>query len=127
MVQLFEWLGEATKGPGGLRFIVQPAIALLIALRDGTRDARGDAKPFVFRLFFAAGERKALLDSAWKTLAVPLLVAFVIDSVLQAVITGAYRVRLSVFVGLLLVGLPYCVVRGVACRLAMLHRRRQEA
>jgi hypothetical protein len=124
---LFDWIAEAVSGPGALRFIIQPLLALLLAARDGVRDARVGSTPFVYRLLFGRHDRRALLRSAWKTVAIPLVVAFLLDSVLQVVITGAYRPRESLAVGLLLVGLPYSIARGLICRLADEVGRRRRA
>jgi len=126
-MQLMDWLSEGAQGPGAFRFVLQPAIAIALAIRDGLRDARAGDRPFVYRLMFAPGERRGLLHSAWRTVALPLLVAFVVDSVLQMILTGHYRARASVAVGLLLVGLPYTIARGLACRAGTRRLRRRAA
>lgn len=126
-MRLSEWLAEGVGGPGRMRFVIQPVIAILLAVRDGRRDAHGGSAPFFYRLFFRTGERRELLRSAWSTLVTPLAIAFVIDSILQIVILKSYRLRDSIGVAVLLVGLPYSMIRGFACRVtrvAMRHRHR---
>ena len=124
---LTDWLGQAIDGPFALRFVLQPAIAVALAIRDGRRDARTGAAPFFYRLLFGRGGRGDLLHSAWKTLAFPLLLAFVLDSVVQVIVEDRYQLRTSLAVGVLLVGLPYSLVRGLACRAFVRIGRRRHA
>lgn len=125
-MNLVEWLGHAMNGPLALRFVLQPAMAVLLGIRDGRRDARTGAAPFFYRIRIARSQRRSLLRSAWSTLAFPLVLAFALDSFVQLAIEQRYQLRTSLAVGLLLVGLPYCLVRGLACRafVGMAHRKR---
>lgn len=123
-MRLVDWLGDAVHGPGAARFLIQPAVAIWLAIRDGRRDAKEGFDPFWYRLAFRAGERRGLLHSAWKTLLIPLIVAFVLDSILQAVLMGSYRIRSSVGVAVLLIALPYSLVRAGSCRLWRRRHRR---
>jgi hypothetical protein len=46
----FEDMLASLSGPGRLRFIAQPAIALFLGIRDGARDERGGSPPFLVAL-----------------------------------------------------------------------------
>lgn len=122
-MDLTDWISEAARGPLHLRLVLQPLVAIVLAVRDGLRDARLGDEPFLYRLLLRRTEARTLLRSAWSTLMVPLVVAFVLDSVAQVLILGSYRPLASVLVGGLLVGLPYSVVRGIACRAGRTARR----
>lgn len=124
-MRLVDWLHEAAGGPGALRFVVQPLIAIALAIRDGRLDATAGFDPFFYRLAFGKGGRRDLWHSAWRTLLVPFLIAFAIDSVLQAVLMGSYRFRSSLGVAILVIALPYSLARSATCRLVRLSRRRR--
>src|SRR5207253_7011559 len=56
------------SGPGRLRFILQPATALLVGLRDGKRDASNGHPPFLLALAFHQGRRLNLLRNAFTSI-----------------------------------------------------------
>lgn len=122
-MRLEDWLEQAVSGRGAIRFVLQPLIALVLAWRDGRRDAIAGDEPFFYRLLTRRPDRRGLAKSALSTLLLPLVLAFVIDSILQIAIFKSYRPRTSVAVAVLLVGLPYSVFRGLACRVVRGHRR----
>jgi hypothetical protein len=108
-----EWFGQALKGPGHLRFIIQPAIAVLLALRDGHRDFREHREPFVWGLL----HRRAKLTTALRKIAVPLSIAIVIEAILEFYTLRSIRPSWAILVGIFLVGLPYIVVRALSNRM----------
>jgi hypothetical protein len=100
-----------------LRLILQPLAAIVLGLRIGIRDAkRGDA-PFLQALARGKGERGDLLAKAARDAIIPLLVAFIIDSILQHMINGRIRPLEAVFVGALLVFIPFLIARALANRI----------
>lgn len=126
-MRLVDWIQEGIHGPGAFRFILQPLIAIALAIRDGRHDASGGFRPFFYRLAFGTGERRELLHSAWRTLLLPMVIAFAIDSVLQAVLMGSYRLRSSLGVAILLIAIPYSLARSATCRIARLKRHHRPA
>jgi hypothetical protein len=59
------------SGPGRLRFILQPAVAILPGRRDGVRDAREQLPAFLSRLIVDGGDRRELLRSAVRSVREP--------------------------------------------------------
>lgn len=100
-----------------IRLIVQPLIAMILGARLGIRDAK-HGKPTFFMSVVAGGrERWANLRQGLRDAIVPLCVAFVLDGILQEIILHRVRPAAAVVVGLLLVFLPFVLVRGIANRL----------
>ena len=51
-------------GPGRLRFILQPLVAIVLGMRDGIKDVRADRPPFLRNLLFHSTDRPGLMRSA---------------------------------------------------------------
>lgn len=100
-----------------IRLILQPVVAMILGVRLGIRDAK-HGKPAFFMSVVAGGrERWAILRQGLRDAIVPLCVAFVLDGVLQELILGRIRPGAAVVVGLLLVFLPFVVMRGLSNRI----------
>jgi hypothetical protein len=104
-------------GPMHIRFIVQPAVAALLAIRAGVRDARAGEPPFLVALCRRERTRERLRE-AWSDVGRVFLVAVVLDAVYQTWIhRGIFLVELLVTATLLAI-VPYGLVRGPARRIA---------
>jgi hypothetical protein len=122
------WLGEnlqaAISGPGHLRLIVQPVIALLLGMRDGRRDHRAGQPPYGIALILSKGRRREMMKAGLRSILVPLCVAILLDAVIQFVIFHAVTPRVAVSTGILLIALPYIAARGLTNRALRLRRVR---
>jgi hypothetical protein len=97
--------------------IAQPLVALLLGIRLGVRDAKaGKEDPFFMSLVRDRRDRWPILKQGLRDAAVPLCVAFILDSILQRMILGHIRLLGAVIVGALLIFLPYMLGRGLAHR-----------
>jgi len=112
-----EGLEAMLSGPGRLRFILQPLVAIILGIRDGWADAAAGRPPYVFAVFFVPERRREALTSGLATLAKPLIIAVLIDMVLQFVIFRTVRIWHALAVGGALVALPYIVVRAFTNRI----------
>ncbi len=61
--QFFDDMVARLSGPGRLRFIMQPIVAILLGTRDGVKDARAGSRPFLWGLVFHRELRGQLLRS----------------------------------------------------------------
>ena len=113
-------------GPGGLRFVVQPIIAIALGIRDGRRDADVGRPPYVFSVLFVPTTRWEELMTGLRTLAKPLAVAIVVDALLQYVIFRSVRFGHALLAGTVLIALPYTAARGLTNRYVR-HRRLRPA
>lgn len=112
-----EWLDAILGGPGRMRFILQPLVAILLGIRDGRRDARAGTPPYVFAVLAVRELRREELASGLKTLAKPLIVAILVDMVVQYLIFRSVRLWSALLVGALLVALPYAATRALTNRI----------
>jgi len=106
------------EGTLNLRFIVQPLVASLIAVRAGIADAANGRPAYLWAAFNNAGHRHDLLVSGLKQLWLPILNGTVLDVIYQ-IITHRWVYPLElVFTVALLVLVPYLLVRGPVNRVA---------
>jgi hypothetical protein len=119
----FEAIGADLGGRGifggsfQLRLILQPLAAVLLGLRFGIRDAKQGRAPILKEVAVGKGQRGGLLGHAARDAIVPLVVAVVLDCVLQQIINGRIRPLAAVIVGGLLVFLPFLIVRALVNRI----------
>src|SRR5689334_6231054 len=118
----FESIARDLSGPGmfggkfQFRLVLQPLIAIILGLRLGIRDANMGRQPFFHALAHGEGGRRALLREAVRDALMPLIVAVLVDSILQQTINHRIRPVAAVIVGGILVFLPFLIVRALANR-----------
>jgi len=112
-----DYILELISGPGNLRFVVQPLIAILLAIRDGRNDAKAGTPAYLHELVFGSGRRAATLKGGLRAILMPLGAAVILDSILQIYIFDVWRLQAALVVGLCLVGIPYVLVRSISNRL----------
>jgi hypothetical protein len=116
--QFFEDLPRRFSGPGRLRFILQPLVAILLGVRCGMADAKSGQPPFIYALLFHAHKRKELLRSGITAIGHVLAFGILLDAVAQWLIYGQIHPGAALVIGPLLVWLPYASARGLTLRLA---------
>jgi hypothetical protein len=100
------------------RLILQPAVAILLALRAGMRDAREGRPPFLWAVLSDQSCRRELMRQGWKDVGNVFLVALVLDSIYQVMVhSGIYALELLLTATILAL-VPYVIVRGLVTRLA---------
>jgi len=103
-------------GPGRLRFILQPAVSIILGARDGVKDARGGNPPFLSGLVFHPKERPQLLRSAVASVRDVVAVAILLDVIVQYLIFGIIHPGAALLLGPVLIGLPYASSRALTNR-----------
>jgi hypothetical protein len=116
LLPVFERFVARLTGPMNVRFIVQPIIAAILGIRAGIHDARKETPPFIWSLFTRPGGRKQQIKQALEHLVIPIIVAIVLDGIVQYLLFRRIRVLGAVILGTILMGLPYSVARGLANR-----------
>jgi hypothetical protein len=99
------------------RFLMQPLMAMIIAIRAGIKDARENRPAFLVEVIRNRKDRKALIHSAWKQLSRLLIVAFVLDCIYQYLVLKTFYLSQALLVAVLLCVLPYILLRGPVLRL----------
>jgi hypothetical protein len=123
--QFFEDLPRRFSGPGRLRFILQPLLALLLGVRDGLTDAKEERSPYIFAMLFHGHRRKELLRSGLSAVGHLLAIGILLDAVAQLLIYKQIHPGAALVIGPMLIGIPYASARGLTARLARwLHPQR---
>jgi hypothetical protein len=115
-MEYIEDIIQELHGPGRLRFIIQPVIALVLGIRDGKRDARDLRPAFFINLVMNHDQRSELWKDAFKTILKPLMLAWLMDTIFQFVILHHWNPSQAMIVGFVLVVIPYVLSRGLANR-----------
>jgi len=116
--QFLEELPQRFTGPGRLRFIFQPAVAILLGVRGGLADARAGNPPFLSTVLFDARRRRASLRSGAAAVSTLLAMGIILDLVFQLVLYHAVHPGAALVVGPILICLPYALSRALTNRLA---------
>lgn len=116
--QFFEDLPQRFSGPGRLRFILQPLVAIVLGVRCGLADAKSGQSPFIYALLFHADKRKELLRSGMAAIGHVLAIGILLDAVAQLLIYKQIHPGAALVIGPALVFAPYAMARGLTLRLA---------
>ncbi len=101
-----------------LRLILQPCMAAFIAVRAGLYDAHPARPPYLRAVFSQPAERKFLVRSGSKDLALVFTLAFVLDTLYQIVVFRWFYPVQALIVAFVLAILPYIAIRGSVARFA---------
>jgi len=108
-------------GPMTFRFILQPAMAAVMALRDGVKDARLGRRPYLWALLRGVrgpeGRRGRLWEGIVSTARI-LILGVVMDVIYQAIVLKTLYPAQAAVIAILLAFVPYVVLRGPFHRIA---------
>ena len=107
-----------TSGPLTFRLLIQPAVAAILAIRDGVNDGREGRPPYFWAIFTHADERRRLLREGWKAVAKVFVFAVLLDIVYQIMVIQRVYPGEALVMGFALAFLPYLLLRGPIGRLA---------
>jgi hypothetical protein len=104
-------------GPITFRLILQPSIAVILAIRDGLKDAKAG------RFIFGASSPIQLkdgncLEDGWKSAGFVFVFAIVIDGVYQFIVCRWFYPGEALTVAIVLAIVPYLQIRGLANSIA---------
>jgi hypothetical protein len=109
-------------GPLEFRFLVQPLVAALLAVRDGMFDARTGRSPYFWTLVHDPARRHERLGEGIKATLRVVLLGVVIDVAYQFQVHGTVYPGEALGIALLLGFVPYLLIRGPIDRIT---RRRR--
>ena len=114
------WRNIAARpgGPMTFRFILQPCMAALAALRDGVADARLDRTPYLSAILFRADRRVGRLWEGVLSTSKILILGVVMDVVYQLAFLGEFYPAEAAIIAVLLAFVPYALLRGPIGRIA---------
>lgn len=108
-----EGVAARVVGPMGLRFVFQPLVGLLLGVRDGMMDAKAGEPPFIFDLIVNRKNRKAKLASLFKSLSKTIIIALVLDAIVQYLIFDQVRITSAIIVAVMILIVPYSLARAI--------------
>lgn len=114
--QFLEDLPRRFTGPGRLRFIIQPLVAIALGIRAGAADAHSGHRPFIVRIITEPQHRSTLLCDGFSQLAVLIAMAILLDAVSQFLIYKEVHPGAAVIVGPVLIAVPYAISRALGNR-----------
>jgi hypothetical protein len=118
-LRIVENLGDRLGGPINFRFILQPIVAAIFAIVSGWQDAKQGRSPYLWAIFTQPANRAALIKDGWKRVAKVVVVALILDLVYQYLVLDFHPGE-AIIVAVLIVILPYVILRGVANRILTL-------
>ena len=108
------------SGSLSFRFVLQPTMAALLALRAGVQDAREGKQGYLWALLSNPERRFQLLHEGWRGARTLFVVAVVLDCTYQLMtVRFIYPLEL-LFTATLLGFVPYVLLRGPFNRIARL-------
>jgi hypothetical protein len=113
----FETIARDLSGKGQFRLILQPLAAFILGLRLGIADANTGKPPFLHRLITHQHQRWTIFKESLSDAVFPLVVALVMDGILQHITFGRIRPLAALLVGALLVWLPFVCTRALTNRI----------
>jgi hypothetical protein len=124
----FESLGRLWRdildrpgGPMTFRFILQPAMAILAAARDGVKDARLGRTPYVWALIHGVRDRQGRGGRLWEGIIATgrvLILGVVMDIIYQWKVLATFYPGQAAVIAILLAFVPYLLLRGPFDRIA---------
>jgi hypothetical protein len=112
-------------GPLHFRLYMQPLVAILFAIRDGSRDAREGRGAYGWALLTEPAQRRYLLQSGWKGISKVFVFAYLLDVVYQVIVWRGLKPFEALLTALVLAVIPYTLLRGPANRLLRSNRTRR--
>jgi len=106
------------SGPLAFRLILQPLMAIILAVLDGMKDARVGRPPFLRTILNDPSQRAAYLREGLKRVSRVIVFAFVMDAIYQVIVLRRFYLGEALVTVFVLAVLPYLLVRGPIDRLA---------
>jgi hypothetical protein len=111
--RLWHDLIQRPDEPMRFRFILQPVMAAMVAIRDGLNDVRAGRTPYFWRALGVTRLREGL--NATPRI---ILLGIVMDAIYQIIVLGRFYPGEAVIIALVLAFVPYLLIRGPAARIA---------
>jgi hypothetical protein len=114
LARIWEDLGGRVGGPLSFRLLLQPLVAMVLAIRAGLEDARTGRPPYFWAIVTHPDHRRDLLREGWKAVAKVFVIAAIIDAVYQVMVFRWVYPGELLLVAFLLACVPYLLIRGPA-------------
>lgn len=108
---------DRPSGPMAFRFILQPSMAAINAIRDGLRDARIERSPYLWTILRQPRERVGRLREGLDATARIILLGLAMDVIYQVTVFRTFYPVEALIIAILLAFVPYLLVRGLVVRI----------
>jgi len=116
--QFWHDLIERPDGPMRFRFVLQPLMAAIVAIRDGLKDARSGCPPYFAAVLVNPRKRAGLLREGLNATARIIALGLVMDVIYQAIVFTTFYPDQALVVALVLAFVPYSIIRDVTARIS---------
>jgi hypothetical protein len=116
-------LHDRVGGPMSFRLLCQPAMAGILAVRDGMRDGRAGRPAYGWAILTDSASRRERLREGWRAVARIFVLAVVVDTIYQLIELRWFYPLETMIVALTLAFVPYVLIRGPVGRLTSALKR----
>jgi hypothetical protein len=118
MTRVWTDLLARPSGPFAFRFVLQPLVAIVLAIRDGIKDAKTGRSPYFRTVLRDPAQRRERLVEGLKATGRIIAFGIGIDAVYQFEVLGKFYPGEAFAIAVLLGFIPYLLIRGPADRIA---------
>ena len=111
-------LVERPGAPMRFRFILQPLMVAIVAVRHGLKDARAGRPPYFWSMLGNPRERAQRLNEGLNATARVIRLGLAMDAIYQVIVLKQFHPAEAVIVALLFAFVPYVIIRGPVARIA---------
>jgi hypothetical protein len=119
--RLWKDILDRPGGPMTFRFVLQPAMAIIAALRDGFHDARLGRRPYLWALIHGVRDPQGRTGRLWEGIIATariIILGVVMDTVYQWLVFKTFYPVQAGVIAILLAFVPYLLLRGPIERIA---------
>ena len=117
-VRIWTELVARLTGPFAFRFVLQPAMGVAFAIRDGVHDAKLGRPPYFWSLLHNPEARAQLAQEGFSKIKRVVILGVVMEVAYQVMVLHAFRPLEMLIMVVGLAVLPYLLLRGVVTRIA---------
>ncbi len=118
VLRFVENMGDRLTGPMKFRFLLQPLMATVFAIKAGLADAKAGKPPYFWVLITQSEHRRDMLQDGWKSVGKVFVIALVLDVVYQLIALRFIYPGEAIVTAFLLAIVPYLLLRGLITRIA---------
>lgn len=118
LTRFWDDLVARPSGPFAFRFVLQPVMATVFAIRDGMKDARAGRSPYFWLLWSDPVGRVDRLKEGFSAVGRVIALSIVMDVAYQVMEFGRIYPFETLAITVVLAFLPYLIIRGPANRVA---------
>lgn len=126
LTRFFTNLTNRVGGPMTFRLILQPTMAILLAIRAGVKDAREGRPPYFWTILTDPAQRPVLIREGWKSIARVFVLAVIMEVIYQWIMLRWFYPGEALTVAVLLAVVPYLLLRGPINRVVRWLRRQSQ-